>query len=1284
MKNQQPKHNVKKALLVGSGAFLTFAISAAGAFFLVPQTVITNTLKPVAIIPGGVELTNTQRFLSGLTASAQKGLDITIDNLDIHMPGNTREIDGVSHTGDNHFYSIPGKPMEVKFGFTELSISGISATAKLPIGYNDIHRELDLGLVGGEADKTLYFSINDIEGDVTPDWSAGYQVSLASYIDAEAGQDPLTGGDIRYEYGRLDWVIHDIVEILTEGGFNLSTYGKIESLISGSGMEESQEESSSSLSMGDITEALNTIEETVVDGLPYFTLDLPLGDFTYSIGFRSDEDLTFRGLDIPAKTSDKETQSFIKEDWTLALSATVSTSVSEDFWKVPDAWKAYPRLDDSAALFEWVASLVADPRFGFNLDVSLHHQEDGVEGTYTTVGKEAIDELAVLSVSGNADIAWKKNEQGYKSFKSGIDFKGIGADVSFVRHEKDAFGAWHPEGNGQHIGVKYSSRGTDADGIYLNVADVLKARTTKTVLDDLMGQFQGVAEEGQEGKSLNEIVDLVEKIIKLVRGSSYTSEAAIIGDLRDGSYEDIAKVIESLSFADNQIRLVLNLKGLGFYEIDEHGEETDAKVIVTLDGTSSNGTYNAPLLDVEIENLQIASLGIDVSLKTADFVDPTPSEEEVAYDKMTHLPGLVEQFKGIAEDKKVALDIQGDVTKEGKESVLPGVAQGLGIEGEMAFDFSGELGEVEEHQNPISLQGGANIALTQRGKDYFLSHNVALDVENTADAWNDDANMAYIHYDSGNAGVSEEDRVAQKRTNPEDEDGLNAKIGVKGLSSVLDLLSRFSEDADNRFSKIARLFSNPAEASLLSDLTGGNYFKLADLEILDSAHIGEDEASFVLKGDSLGLDGKLAIGLGFTENTAESYGKLESLSVSSVDDLDKDDQTLFDIELRLKDASAASYSFIEEEKKQNATDLTGIFNLVDYLGETALLGLNAGEGISTYDIEGGVALALGKYEAQIAKAHIAASVEGARVKAFGELNDIPVIRGINAPDDPRYFRELELGGQRDAAFYYYSDGLKDLSDPILNKDNEVVGHNLTSKMLFTRHTDYGRLANVNDSLRLDHLSEIKADTLNYFLEYFLGVNQNFFESETNSSEVSKESKPFHVEDLLKSFAETTDGNGGISWKVGVSLNSLLGIDILDDITLEIRGGSFENNGNVFKSLNALKVTAGVSLAGNTVNEQTSKLEKTGDRLSIVKASIDFAITNLDETGYRQNWDEIDDDYQNVFLTFAEDGSYVPGSIFGLTSYEENPDDPAQKRYYHSYDTAHQGKRNYYLGVGIDA
>ena len=1284
MKNQKPKKNVKKALLVGSGAFLTFAISAAGAFFLVPQTVITNTLKPSAVIPTGPTLTNTQKFLSGLTESAQKGLDITIDSLDIHMPGSTRDIDGVPHTGDNHFYNIPGKPMEIKFGFTELSIPGISATAKLPIGYNDIHRELDLGLVGGEADKTLYFSINDIEGDSTPDWTAGYQVSLASYIDVDAGQDSLTGGDIRYEYGRLDWLLHDIIEVLTEGGFNLSTYGKIESLITGSGAEEGEETSSSSISMDDITEALNTIEETTIDGRPYFTLDLPLGDMAYSIGFRSDEDLDFCGVDIPSKASNKTTQSFVKEDWTLALSASVSTSVSEDFWKVPDSWKAYPRLDDSAALFERVAGLVADSRFGFNLDVSLHHQEDAVEGTYTTVGKDAVDELAVLSVSGNADIAWKHNESGYKSFKSGVDFNGIGADVSFVRHQKDAYGDWQPAGNGQHIGVKYSSRGTDADGIYLNVADVLKARTTKTVLDDLMGQFRSTTEEEQEGKSLNEIVDLVEKIIKLVRGEAYTSEAAIIGDLRDGSYEDIAKVIESLSFEDNKIRLVLNLKGLGFYEIDENQVETDAKVIVTLDGTNSNGTYNAPLLDVEIENLQIRSLGIDVSLKTADFVDPTPSEEEANWDKMTHLPGLVDQVKGIAEDKKVALGIEGSLTKEGTESVIAGVPQGLNIEGQMAFDFSGEIDQDAEDKNPISLQGGAAIALTQRAKDYYLAHNIALDVENTADSWTNDANMAYIHYDSGNAGVSQEDIAAQKRTNPEDGDGLNAKIGVKGISSILDLVDRFSNDSDSRFSKIIRLFSNPAEASLLSDITGGNYFKLADLDILDSASIADDKASFVLKGDSLGLDGKLALELAFGENTEEAYGKLESLSVSSVDDDTKDDQTLFDIALTLEDASSASYSFIEDGKKENATDLSGVFNLVDYLGETALLGLNAGEGISTYDIEGGVAIALGKYEAQIAKAHIAASVEGARVKAFGELNDIPVIRGINAPDDPRYFRELELGGQRDASFYYYSDGLKDMADPILNDQDQVVGHNLTSKMLFTRHTDYGRLANVNDSLRLDHFSEIKADTLNYFLEYFLGVNQNFFDGEENSSETTKESKPFHVEDLLKSFKETTYENGAISWKVGVSLNSLLGIDILDDIELEIRGGSFENNGNVFKSLNALKLTAGVSLAGNSVNEQTSQLEKTGDRLSVVKASVDFAITNLTEAGYEENWDVIDDEYQSVFLTFAEDGSYVPGSIFGLTSYEENPDDPAQKRYYHSYDTAHQGKRNYYLGVGIDA
>ena len=1240
--NKQTNMKGLKHILVLSGAFLlTFGLSAGGVFLLLPQKTIVNTIGN----QNGTEteLTNSQKFVNRLIETATSGITLDVDDLEFVIPGAVKTVSGQEVRTENRIENIEGKNPRISLALDEISLQGISLCAELPLQYNGLKRELNLGLLGdGETSKNLYFNIGDIDGD-EGDWTAGYQVDVSRYVTEEI--DPVTGGTMCYEYGALDFVIHDILEILTEGGINVDTYGKIESLITGESSSSSSSEpaaseetsSSSSIDADALLDALNTIVETNIAGQTYFTLDLPLGDTNLSIGLGADENLNLSHVDIPSKTSGLVSQT-INTDWTLVLSADVKTAASGETydWTVPAAWQAYPHLDDSLDLFRRVASLVATPKFGLRLDVDMIHREDAKAGTLTTFSKNGVEERALLSLSGDVDLSWKFDNGNIK----GVNFNSAAASLSFEKMNKTESG-WERGSNKQMLDAYIDNSGSDNASVYLNVMDVLKARTTKTVLDEMVGKFKDEAssstdpvetvEEEKTTAQLDEIVDTVTNVIGTLRGEEDFDTPSLLAGLKEKHYESILEMIESVQIEDNLIAISLSLKGLGFPE---------ARIVVRLDGNSEHS-----LASVEIQNLVLNTMTLNLTLATEPF-EALPGEELLAmnaWSEMNRLPTLVDPIAKIVKDKKASIGIEGSVSKRGTMDVYgdPLKTQGMDIQGTVNLDFSKAKGENAD--NPFLVTGGVDLALLEKAETYYQDHHVKLDIANAEDEFANAANQVYFHYDSLNDGGE----AIENRDDPDNLEGLNGKIHLSSAADALSPMIDAISGADDRFGRISRLLSSPAEATLLSDLTSGNYFSALTYDVLKSASIGGDVDSFVIDGSCFGMDGDIALSLAFEEAGLKNIGVDLALG--------EDPLTATDVNLALsfgEITESTPFSFLDHEASY--TDFTGLASLGDYAVSTALLGLENGTGVSTYDLQGDVSIALGDYEAKIASASLQASVEGAKTMVHASLNDIPVIRGINAPDDPRYFRELEIGGQRDASFYYYSDGREDAEG------------NLVSELLMTRHSDYGRLANVNDSVKLDKEGAFKDDALNYLLQYFLGVNESFFEdSEPAPAEetgaATERAIAIHVEDLFGGFAKSFDEETGLaSWEIRLNLNPLLGVNVLDDIVLRLEGGSFGG----FHALNAIHVGAGVSLESDQ-----------GTRMNILSANIDLKLLNLRNGEYLDGWTKGQEAFEQNFIRFLDESTYEEVGIYAEPTEAEGG--PAWR---HGVDEVNKGHRNYYLGL----
>ena len=402
-KNKKHLSAKKKTLLFNSGLFLAlFGITAGTTYLMIPKKGMAEDEDIVDVDDDDDEviLTGKQRFIENLTGSATSGLSLKFNTLDAYFPGKDKEDTSKGN-------KIDGSGSEIAFAMDGgISLHGISLGLKAKLDYNGYKRQLSLA----KHAEDIYFAINDLDNET---YSFKYKASIEPKVTGD--RDPITQGIIQYEYGDVDWIISDVLEILSNGGIKVDFPSIDLSSLSSSSTSSSSSDEDGSNAMSNILGSLNDMVEDTAHS--YFTWNLPLGEETLSIGFTYDSDYYLSGIDFPAKTFDgaDQTSYSIKNGDTLIgtirASATVETGSQAVSWLsfIPGEKSEYLDIVNSASLFKKVARYIANPQFGLKTTNSLnvnsgnglaltHYKKDG-----ESVTSEVI-ETASLNLSACADF----------------------------------------------------------------------------------------------------------------------------------------------------------------------------------------------------------------------------------------------------------------------------------------------------------------------------------------------------------------------------------------------------------------------------------------------------------------------------------------------------------------------------------------------------------------------------------------------------------------------------------------------------------------------------------------------------------------------------------------------------------------------------------------------------------------------------------------------------------------------------------------------------------------
>ncbi len=1218
-----------KGLGAGSLFFTVFALSAGCSYFLLPKsTVVEHDKAGFVEIPEDHEMTNKERFISKLANSAANGLSIVADELVFEFDGKNETItenNEVVATVE-HINRIDASGTTIDFALNSLSLQGINLALTAPITYTDAgERAQRRGIHASLFEHMLYLNLFDWskedadEVTYNRNWDFKYKVDLSDYDvldkDGNPEVDPITGGIRHYEYGKLDWLIEDILAILSDGGIDLSLQGWLDNLMGSSSEESSSEEPAASSSSGMDMNALLASMDNMVEYQPnadehYFIWNLDLGSMQIPLGLRGDANLTFTGVDLPSRyvadeegvVTPNEAKAWeIQEGLRLNVSATIN-EFGEDgrSWAnaetlVPGDVENYLELQNSRYLFEAIASYVAKPQFGVDVTLDLGYSSEGKDGDRTHVAKEASSDSIRVALSADADLLDRK-------------FHGAGGQLSLQKlaknqNEELEIVARHDV----NVSYLYDQQTKEGNGFLDINGDLFKARTTKTYLDefyskvlkDAFSSGSSTSEKAEGENTLNQVREILNKI-----GLSIDSimDSAFLTDLDHGVYVSALDFISSIRSYDNQIVIELSLAPIGL----------EGKITLTLSGSidlTTNELNKADLLDIEIEGVKFAAFTLNGSIKTRAYHELAGVDSyDESYVPLSHLQGIGEQVTDIIHEKAFGAKLSVELGNEEKTD--------LSVDGDIAMSF-----------NDVFKSGKVDLRLNQGLTDMIVpNHRVALDLADGFDT------VAFAYASSANA-----DSLDQLP-----EDALKAKLSFGSFSEIASSLLDRVDAIDDRFSRLITSLTSEGSASLLSRVTGGEVSALLEeTDLLKSGKIHDENGDtvVVVNGAKLGLEGDLTVKVTYKANTEEKEGGIEALVI----ELPLSEKAL---NVRIDSIAAKEVAPLEEndetfkdefrnfESVESFKDISFAAEILDYAVGSLTLGTTASNegvsGISYYGLAGDLSVQIGRHPIKVSLFDAYASVEGAETKIYASLGGIPVIRGVNGPDSDIYFRPNEAEGVRTSEFYYYANGV--------NPDGEV---------LLTRDSSYGKVRNVRDGVRLGG-EQFMDGILGWLGRYSLGICDSLLDKdEAQNSEPKAKVKgragllgdeALRIETVVNGLSKNTV-NGVDNYVISVNLGALLGLNVLGNADITLSGQTVLRGDTSFKTLTGLNIHADAS----------AKASNNDSKLSIASVDVDLYLNNI-KNGVMENvWEEgyPTANFANNFVGNVADDGILTASSKGL-------------------------------------
>ncbi|MBP5217141.1 MAG: hypothetical protein J6038_04830, partial [Bacilli bacterium] len=754
-------------------------------------------------------------FQESLTAGLEGGLRLSFDSFLLEADGKKPgAVNSLSAEGGSLAIHMDG-----------LSLHSLGLDLSLPLGYNEVHRELNLTLVN----DMVYFAIENL--DDPSSYTFRYKADLTPYdspID-DTSTDPLTGGIYQYEYGELDCIIDDIITVLTDGeSLNMPSLSN-----------------DSSLDFQDILSSLEEVEETSRNGNPYFVWNLPLGENTLPLGFAGDGSYQLKGIDFPAKEENGSQGSYeLKAGVRLSFSASFEALPEHYVFSAPLDEEAYCPLVNSTAIFEKIARYAKKKKFSLKAyrDASLteegllleHHEDAYVSETEKNY--PAIDESLIAKVSANVDL-----EDG--------SFHSLGASLDLIGEASHQYLNFHILDNDGYTG-------------YLDLNGVLKANTTKTVLDGLIANIEEFANDPEIANSnLNDLFGSFAgtgNILDNVLGSQAISQLS-----EEGTYSSLIASLTHLSGGDD-ILIEVNTAAFGLsgaLTILLEGQLAHLAAITFTDFTFGGFAFTGTLIVNEYEE---------------DDFDPSD------YKTMSHLPGISEQMADLFHSKSASFSLEGYVLDADDTSGEPDETykiNGKAIN-QTGFTFSGSA-----MFNLVEKMGGGSLKIVDRKPEYTNDHHVSIFIEgpeseqekeDMTEDWSANktsaANNMLFSYDSKNDSTTNRDGK-HPRTQPSG-NPISGRFSIHSLNGILQVLGDLMSSPDERISSLFEGMLSTSGVSLLSKLQNRELAPIVSNGILVAAELGSAKDHFEISKDFLGTARNIILNL-YYQNADSGLSAIE-------------------------------------------------------------------------------------------------------------------------------------------------------------------------------------------------------------------------------------------------------------------------------------------------------------------------------------------------------------------------------------------------------------------------
>ena len=843
----------------------------------------------------------------------------------------------------------------LSFSLSDLSLHGLDFALEAEVDYNGSGgRSIDARLV----DDELYFALG-VSTSASANYDVAYKVSTASYEYGEEGsRDTSTGGITQYEFGRLDWVLDDILLILSSYGYEVKPHIG---------------ETSSTIDFSKISASLDELNEIDAE-THYFVWNLPLGETTYSIGLQGDEDYCLSKIDFPAKGTGASNK--LSNGMELSLSAELDyngVTIS-----APSNASAYRTLDNSIDLWERIATYAGKLSFCLSTTheengveesgLLLTHHEDEVESTATTIGRSGFDEKVTFSLDGSANF----QNQRINDLSASAVFKG----------EKQT----------KKLSGHYVQDEADKEA-YLDINGILKVKTSKTTADAFFSAFADLlGDESIRNEYLSSLFSAINSI-----GDAFESlKSSLLGkDISEKHYEHFLEALISLESKDNEIEATFDFGKAG-------GE---GKLIFHLSGS------DFALVSLTFDKLSLGGFGVSGTLKISDYTGEASFNRD-EYEEMDHLPSLAEQVENLYQHHSAKATVKGYVldrnttTNIGADSRFASLSgktiseQGFSIDGDFAFN----LQEKAAYGQAVILD---------RKADYLNEHALSIQLDGEIGSSAETGDMLFS-YDSSNdkqsVGAEGYKDLDYGNISEPSNGTLYGKFSVSSLNDILGLATTLLSSDDPRFTKFTAAADTLA-TTLVAKIAQGQFAPLLTERILVSATRASDKISAVISKEVLGSEEDVSLNIAFNENGLSS---LDFNLITST----KEIYFKIDVEVPSSTLSKADLQLSNlESKRDSMTDFSSLSTLLEYLLGSATLGEDENS-VSTYRLNGEASISIVSIIDLDISFSVNVSLDGAEVKAVGALK-IPLVKGlltdgINGGGN--------AGGERYVEFYFHTSG----------------------------------------------------------------------------------------------------------------------------------------------------------------------------------------------------------------------------------------------------------------------